>query len=1095
MRRIIREEEPPRPSTRISTLGQAATTVSTQRKSDPKRLRQLCRGELDWIVMKALEKDRNRRYETANGFARDIQRYLADEPVQACPPSAWYRFRKFARRKKTALLVAACVVLALAGIAGGLGWAVRDRAAQEGERLAREEALDRAVASTLDETGPLIEQGQWPEALAVVERADKLLAAAGRTERPAQLLELHNELVMAERLEGISQQPKQDLQVPVLMSSEDGSGYIVQQRAASSEDDFFTGRQADAAFGRAFRDCGIDIDALAPAEAAGEIARRGVRLALVKALDEWAPLRRWGRGDNDPGWKKLIEIASLADPDPWRNRCREALLRRDRKALEELAEAVPIPQAPAKTLWLLGLMLKEAGAPDKAVSLLRRAQHQYPTDFWINDELGALNWAFDPPRTEDALRFYSIALTLRPTRPQLHSMVARILGAKGAVEEAVVEYSKAIDLDPKNVWAWNGRAWACNELHQYDKALADCNKAIELDPKNVRAWSNRGFAYLSLHEYAKALVDCSKAVELDPKSAPAHYNLGVVLREQRKLDEAVAECRKAIELDPKYAPAHNGLGNALARQGKVDDAIVCFKKAIDLDPKCAIPHSNLGNALHEQKKLDEAVAEWRKAIELDPKYAPAHNNLGNALKRQGKLDEAVAEYHKAIDLDPKFALPHDGLGSALFDRDRLEEAISEYRKAIALDPKNAGAHGNLGRALQKKGLLDEAIAELRETINLDPEGAGEQARAHSSLGTALGEKGLLDEAIAEYRRAIELDPKRVVAYNNLGEALRRQGKLDEAVAHFRKATALDPKFASAHSNLGVALGAQGKLDEAVAEYHKAIALDPKSAPAHNGLGVALGAQGKLEEAIAEYRKAIALDPKFADAHCNLGRALQQQGKFRQALEELRRGHELASRRRGWPYPSAEWVRQCERLVELDEKLDGFLDRKATPASAAERIELAQLCSLKHLHRAAARFYEDAFAAQPKLAEELNSHRYNAACAAALAGCGQGKDADKLDEKEKARLRGQALAWLRADLEAVGRLLDKEPNQAHSAAGVGSVLRHWQVDTDLAGVRGVEALAQLPEAERPPWKNLWDEVADALARAQTKMTPAKKSDAK
>ena len=88
IRRIIREEEPPKPSTRISTLGQAADTVSAQRHSDPKRLSQLVRGELDWIVMKALEKDRNRRYETASAFAADVQRYLNDEPVLACPPSA-----------------------------------------------------------------------------------------------------------------------------------------------------------------------------------------------------------------------------------------------------------------------------------------------------------------------------------------------------------------------------------------------------------------------------------------------------------------------------------------------------------------------------------------------------------------------------------------------------------------------------------------------------------------------------------------------------------------------------------------------------------------------------------------------------------------------------------------------------------------------------------------------------------------------------------------------------------------------------------------------------------------------------------------------
>ena len=107
VRRIIREEEPAKPSARISTLNRAATTVSANRKSDPSRLSQLFRGELDWIVMKALEKDRNRRYETAAAFAADVQRYLDDEAVEACPPSARYRFRKFARRNKAAFLTGA----------------------------------------------------------------------------------------------------------------------------------------------------------------------------------------------------------------------------------------------------------------------------------------------------------------------------------------------------------------------------------------------------------------------------------------------------------------------------------------------------------------------------------------------------------------------------------------------------------------------------------------------------------------------------------------------------------------------------------------------------------------------------------------------------------------------------------------------------------------------------------------------------------------------------------------------------------------------------------------------------------------------------
>ena len=128
MLRLIREEEPPRPSTRLSELdGLAAVDRRPSGGTEPAKLTRLVRGELDWIVMKALEKDRNRRYETANGFAADVQRYLADEPVQACPPSAGYRLRKFARRNKRALatagLLGVVLFVALGAIIASALWA------------------------------------------------------------------------------------------------------------------------------------------------------------------------------------------------------------------------------------------------------------------------------------------------------------------------------------------------------------------------------------------------------------------------------------------------------------------------------------------------------------------------------------------------------------------------------------------------------------------------------------------------------------------------------------------------------------------------------------------------------------------------------------------------------------------------------------------------------------------------------------------------------------------------------------------------------------------------------------------------------------
>src|SRR5262249_5381952 len=159
-----------------------------QRHTEPAKLTKLVRGELDWIVMKALEKDRNRRYETANGFAMDVQRYLADEPVLACPPSAIYRLKELVRRNKAAMAIAALILFFVAILGGGGGWVMR-------ARLTREAALDYQVDLALDEASELIKDDKWPEAQTAVQRAEKLLIAAGRTELPQRLLDLREDTI------------------------------------------------------------------------------------------------------------------------------------------------------------------------------------------------------------------------------------------------------------------------------------------------------------------------------------------------------------------------------------------------------------------------------------------------------------------------------------------------------------------------------------------------------------------------------------------------------------------------------------------------------------------------------------------------------------------------------------------------------------------------------------------------------------------------------------------------------------------------------------------------------------------------------------
>ncbi len=191
IQRIIREVDPPKPSTRLSSNAETLANVAARRKVEPRKLGNLVRGELDWIVMKALEKDRQRRYETASGLATDIQRYLSGEAVVAAPPSKAYRLKKFIRRHRWPVAAGSMVGIALAlGILGtsvGMWQAVKARAAEqaraEGESAAKEQAEKR---------------------LRQVENANELLGSIFSSLNPNKIAESGRPLqaVLAEKISG-----------------------------------------------------------------------------------------------------------------------------------------------------------------------------------------------------------------------------------------------------------------------------------------------------------------------------------------------------------------------------------------------------------------------------------------------------------------------------------------------------------------------------------------------------------------------------------------------------------------------------------------------------------------------------------------------------------------------------------------------------------------------------------------------------------------------------------------------------------------------------------------------------------------------------
>ena len=565
---------------------------------------------------------------------------------------------------------------------------------------------------------------------------------------------------------------------------------------------------------------------------------------------------------------------------------------------------------------------------------------------------------------------------------------------------------------------------------------------------------------------------------LKPTSPGVFLNLGAALSQKGELDSAIAAYDEAIRLNPDYAAPHSNLGGILYMSGRLDQAIAECREAIRLKPDYAEAHDHLGHALAKKGELDAAIAEYREEIRLKPDDAQAHDNLGLTLYKKGSLDAAIVAFREAIRLKPDLAAAHTNLGLALIEKGEIDAAIAAYREAIRLKPALSQPHYNLGNALSEKGELDAAIAAYREAIRLRPD----DAQAQFNLGNALSEKGEIDAAIAAYREAIRLKPDLVEAYSNLGFALSEKGEIDAAIAAYREAIRLQPAYFEAHSNLGLAFAKKGELDAAIAAYREAIRVKPDWAGAYSNLGLALYKKGEIEPAIAAFREAIRLKPDLAEAHCNLAGFLEARGRFAEALVHWERGHELGSRTKGWSYPTAQLVQRCRRLAALEARLPTVLKGEGPSLEPAERLELADVCSKKALYLTSARFYDQAFADQPRLAEDLGTgNRYKAACAGALAGSGAGKDDPPPDDSARAKLREQARSWLRADLDARGKVL--ESGNARDRPVIVQSLDQWKKNSDLAGIRDEGALAKLPEGEREGFRALWAEVDRVLAKAR------------
>jgi serine/threonine-protein kinase len=457
------------------------------------------------------------------------------------------------------------------------------------QREAQHARVNRDVGDALAQTVALRERAQVAEGPAAAALATQ---ARDQAQRAKALVEGGPpDAVLAERVQQLLVELDEEEKDRQLLAALDAA--TLAQAEANDRHEGFAEERAVPWFREAFQAYGLPAGEGDVTAVARRIRQRPlvVREGLLAALDEWIALGEPPKNHlEEPHLDWLRAVLAAAEPDGWRKQVRDATATEDPAkrlaALEELATRADVQHLPARALTRLAVWLKNLDAGDSAVALLRRAQAQYPGDFWINDGLGRALMHQHPPALPEAVRYLTAAVALRPDSAGARINLGLALREQGKLDEAIAEHRRATELDPNYAAAHNNLGVALRQQGKLNDAIAEFRRAIELDLNRAGAHSNLALALAEQGNLVEAVAEARQAVKLEPEEPNAYSNLGVVLAsaDQRNLEAAAAECRRAINIDPNFAPGHSSLGFVLCRQGRFAEAAASLRHCQELLP-------------------------------------------------------------------------------------------------------------------------------------------------------------------------------------------------------------------------------------------------------------------------------------------------------------------------------------------------------------------------------------------------------------------------------------------------------------------------------------------------------------------------------
>ena len=932
VRRVIREEEPPRPSHRVSTLdAEAISTITAHRGVDARRLGRLLRGDLDWIVMKALQKDRTRRYESASALAADVERHLANEPIQARPPTLADHAAKWARRHRPVVWSAATVVLLFGFTAGSIAWNGYRRAV----------ALEKDVSEHQAAAAALLEASDYAAAGREVVESRARLEMEGYGEGPlSQETERIADLLSAKTrsVERLDEFQRLRHRIHSEMYAVDRTILDQAQSHCRTALDLYEALQSNSWKQQwGFQD-------LSPERQAT------LEEGVVELLFIWARLEI-GKSDGQTtaelqaGHRRAVDafsrIQTFQKPISalylWIADCWEAA--GDKKAAAEArAKAEATQPTTAMDHFLLGEYHTRHGRQDQALASYWQALAQQPDHYLSLLASGVALGELKKHESAEAMLTGAIAMNPQTVLGYVKRGVSRL--GQGKILLAQADFQQAKKLDPELARALIRRAEESRVNFQFDKARADYSEAIRLDPTSA-AYAGRGNTYLLQGDLDTALADCNECVRLEPGSAWAYSLRAEIYRMKGDLPRALADANEGIRLDPKFARTYLCRGRIYEHRGELDKALADLNEAIHLDPKDAglFPgRADIYLRLGEPKK---ALADCEEAIRLHPKNVWGYMSRAWVYREKGDFDKALADYNEAVRIAPQYFIAY--ILRANFHRDRgdFDKALADYKETIRANPRELWVYDALADLHLKKGDVVRAVADYSEALRLAPKEPSvylSRARFHRGRGD-------FDKALADYNEATRLDPKHIRAYAERAGMYASKGELGKAAADYDRAASLGSMSWHYYKRRAAVHFQLKHYDKALESIAKAVELEPgdfsnltwlgpaavakcpderlrsglleladktarwaedttdrSRAHSFHGYQTAAGAYvarallyaafGQPEKALADFNKAIELEPKNADVWAGRAHFSLQQAKWDPAIADLSKAVEL-----------------------------------------------------------------------------------------------------------------------------------------------------------------------------------------------------------